>query len=70
MEQQLGTEEEIENFSKKFIVEKGKLKKYIDYLAVLEIGRKKRAKKRKKALEIEKRKEFYDCDWQKLFEDD
>ncbi len=30
MEQRLGTEEEIENFSKKYVVDKGKLKKYIE----------------------------------------
>ena len=47
MEQRLGTEEEIENFSKKYIVYKGKLKKYIDHLAVLGVERKKRAEKRK-----------------------
>ena len=68
-EQRLGTEEEIENFSKKFIVEKGKLKKYIDHLAVLDIGRKKRAEKRKEKLEIEKNKTFSDYDWQRLFDD-
>ena len=55
--------------SKKFIVEKGKLKKYIDHLAVLDIGRKKRAEKRKEKLEIEKNKTFSDYDWQRLFDD-
>ena len=50
---------------KKFIVDKGKLKKYIDHLAVLDVGRKKRAEKRKEMLEME----ISDYDWQKLFND-
>jgi hypothetical protein len=69
MEQRLGTDEEIENFSKKYIVEKGKLKKYIDHLAVLDVGKTKRAEKRKEMLEMEKKKTFSDYDWQKLFDD-
>ena len=39
------------------------------HLAVLEMKRKKRAEERKKALELEKRKEFSDYDWLKLFVD-
>ena len=35
--QRLGTEEETENCSKKLIVEKGKLEKFVDHLAVFEV---------------------------------
>ena len=46
-EHRLETEDEIERFSDKFIVEKGKLRKYLVHLALLEVKRKKRLQQRK-----------------------
>jgi hypothetical protein len=67
--QKLSTDEEIEEFSKKYIVDRTLLKKYLDHLKVLEINRSKRAEKR----EIEKRqqnkKTFEDYDWPVLLKD-
>ena len=45
-EHRLETEDEIERFSDKFIIEKGKLRKYLEHLALLEVKKKKRLQKR------------------------
>jgi hypothetical protein len=67
--QTLSADEEIEEFSKKYIVDRTLLKKYLDNLKVLEINRSKRAEK----WEIEKgqqnKKTFKDYDWPVLLKD-
>jgi hypothetical protein len=49
VEGKLGTDEEIKQFSKTFIVYEVLVKKYVDHLKILEINKKKRAEKRKRS---------------------
>ena len=62
----LVTEEEIEEFSKKFITDKLLLKKYIEHLRILEMNKRKRFEKRQVLLEEQKNKKFEEYDWLSL----
>ena len=68
-EHRLETEDEFERFSDKFIVEKGKLRKYLEHLALLEVKRKKRLQQRHVETQKEREKVFSEYDWQKLIRD-
>ena len=65
----MDTEEELEEFSKKFIVDKDLLRKYEEHVAVLQLKKRQRSDKRKELSEKEKRKGFVDYDWKKVYED-
>ena len=67
--QKLSTEEEIEEFSKKYIVDRTLLTKYVEHLKLLEINKSKRAEKRKIAKEQQNSKSFKDYDWPVLLKD-
>ncbi len=67
-ERKLESEEQLDTFSKKYIVEKTKLRKYIEHLTYLEIKRKKRAENRKQMSEREQQKTFLEYNWLELFE--
>jgi hypothetical protein len=67
-ERKLESEEQLDTFSKKFIVEKTKLRKYTEHLTYLEIKRKKRAENRKQMSEQEQQKTFLEYNWLELFE--
>ena len=67
--QTLSTDEEIEEFSKKYIVDRTLLKKYLDHLKVLEINRSIRAEKREIEKGQQNKKTFKDYDWPVLFKD-
>ena len=65
--QKLSTDEEIDKFSEKYIVERTLLTKYIDHLKMLEINKRKRAEKKKIEKEQQSSKTFKDYDWRLLF---
>ena len=67
--QTLSTDEEIEEFSKKYIVDRTLLKKYLDQMKVLEINRSKRAEKREIEKGQQNKKTFKDYDWPVLLKD-
>lgn len=67
--QKLSTDEEIEEFSKTYIVELTSLTKYIDHLKLLEIKKRKRAEKRKIEKGQQNSKTFKDYDWTVLLKD-
>ena len=66
-EKKLESEEQLDTFSKKFIVEKTRFRKYIEHLTDLEIKRKKRAENRKHLSEQEQQKTFLEYSWLELF---
>ena len=67
--QKLSTDEEIEEFSKTYIVEMTLLTKYVDHLKLLEINRSKRAEKRKIEKGQQNSETFKDYYWTVLLKD-
>ena len=63
---QLESNEEIETFSKKFIVEKPLLVKYLDHLKRLTFKKDKRKEQRLKAAQTEKQKSYAEYKWEDL----
>ena len=69
VEGKLGTDEEIKQFSKTFIVDEMLVKKYVDHLKILEINKKKRAEKRQLKTQQERNKKYEDYNWLAMFND-
>ena len=65
----LGTDEEIKQFSKTFIVDEVLVRKYIDHLKCLEINKKKRAEKRQLKKQQQSNKKYEDYNWIAMFND-
>lgn len=68
-EGKLGTDEEIKQFSKTFIVDEVLVKKYAEHLKYLEINKMKRAEKRQLKTQQERNKKYEDYNWIALFND-
>ena len=62
----LESEEEIQKFSEKFIVDKTLLRKYLTYLRYLELKQDKRERKNQKLRKQQQAKSFKDYDWEEL----
>ena len=69
-EGRLGTDEEIKQFNKTFIVDEVLVQKYIDHLKYLEINKKKRAEKQQLKKQQQSNKKYEDYNWIAMFNDD
>ncbi len=67
-EGKLDKEESIGKFSKKFIAEKDKVRKYVEHLTHLSIKKQKRSEQRLQKAHQEKSKDYSDYNWKYLFE--
>ena len=65
----LTNEQQIQDFSRKFIVEETLLMKYIKHLKILDIKKRKRVEEQKVSKEKNSAKNFEDYDWPALFQD-
>ena len=64
----LSNDQQIEDFSKKYMVEEMLLVKYIQHLKILDLNKRKRAEERKISKEHKSAKSFEDYDWPALFQ--
>ena len=65
----LSNDQQIEDFSKKYMVEEMLLVKYIQHLKILDLNKRKRAEERKISKEHKSAKSFEEYDWPALFQE-